>query len=1085
MTTPATPNVFVGSTDDTSEGGLFVSTSSTNLSTEAPETSSDATIATPDSFTGSTDNAADGSLFTDVNVSSVADIKITKIIAGTGLVGTSLEGPVPTLNIDSTVVTLTGIQTLTNKTIDVDNNTVSNIEVDNFKSGVLDTDLTTVSATDNTLASAKAIKTYVDAQVTAQDLDLQGDLGGVISIDLDSEVLDIVGGTGIDTSGSANTLTVSIDSTVTTLTDTQTLTNKTLSFPTISTISNTGVITLPTSTDTLIGRSTTDTLTNKTIDVDNNTVSNIEVDNFKGTAIVTETEGIGSNDNDTSLPTSAAVKDYVDTQITSQDLDFQADTGGALSIDLDSEVLTFTGGTGIDTSGSGNAVTFAIDSTVTTLSGTQTLTNKTIDIANNTITIASTDLSDASSIDAATLDSIDSTSFLRSDVADTKTAGDLSFDDNVKALFGTGSDLEIYSTGAFSIIQNNTTASFLFRSNGFTFTNAAMNKPMFSATSNSSTYLYYDGISKISTTSTGATINGALTVSGDLTVNGTTTTIDTQTLSVEDPLIFLANNNDSTDVVDIGFYGLYDTSGTQDLYAGLFRDASDDKFKLFKSLQTEPTSTVDTGGTGYTVATLVADIEGNVTGNLTGNVTGDVTGAVTTKTSTGGVLELQKSGTSVLEDDELGLIRFYAPDTTYAAPNSPSLKSFDIVASATKGFTAYETPTKLSFKTRNNLYNASTQDLIEMFSVNPDGSISLPYDARKIRFHSYVDTPGSSDFDESFIVLGNNNGYIRNSGSPLTDFTYNISYQADQHLFYTESGGGATPTYQLAMSILNQINAGIHSPLYIKTYSEFPFWIEDAGTGTGNLYLGSSFVASNRVDTTAAELNMLDGSAKSTTSITIDDADAFVIIDDTTTKQIPASDISSYVKGTGTTTPVKEAGLETIWIPASTMRPRLTDGLTIDQIVNPANSSTSFPEIEGFKCNSTDVSSAKYAEFSVALPKSWNGGTVTSRLHVLNLVATTDNIENIFLAATAFKNAYYASASFGTAIEYTNGTATLAANAYYTFDSTSSITINNTPTGNGTDLINFQLSSSAISSAVDFLIVGVQLFFTTDAKNDA
>ena len=54
------------------------------------------------------------------------------------------------------------------------------------------------------------------------------------------------------------------------------------------------------------------------------------------------------------------------------------DSGGALSIDLDSETLTFTGGTGIDTSGSGNAVTFAIDSTVATLAGTQTFTNKTL-----------------------------------------------------------------------------------------------------------------------------------------------------------------------------------------------------------------------------------------------------------------------------------------------------------------------------------------------------------------------------------------------------------------------------------------------------------------------------------------------------------------------------------------------------------------------------------------------------------------------------------------------------------------------------------------------------------------------------------
>ena len=125
-------------------------------------------------------------------------------------------------------------KTLTNKTIDADNNTLSNIEVDNLKSGVLDTDLSSVAGTDTTLASAKAIKTYVDAQVTAQDLDFQGDSGGALSIDLDSETLDIAGGTGIDTSGSGKTLTVAIDSTVATLTGSQTLTNKTLTTPVVN-----------------------------------------------------------------------------------------------------------------------------------------------------------------------------------------------------------------------------------------------------------------------------------------------------------------------------------------------------------------------------------------------------------------------------------------------------------------------------------------------------------------------------------------------------------------------------------------------------------------------------------------------------------------------------------------------------------------------------------------------------------------------------------------------------------------------------------------------------------------------------------
>ena len=81
-----------------------------------------------------------------------------------------------------------------------------------------------------------------------------------------------------------------------------------------------------------------------------------------------------ASDSATRLPSQQSVKAYVDAQVTAQDLDFAADSGGSLAIDLDSEALTFTGGTGIDTSGSSNTLTVAIDSTVATLTGTQTLT---------------------------------------------------------------------------------------------------------------------------------------------------------------------------------------------------------------------------------------------------------------------------------------------------------------------------------------------------------------------------------------------------------------------------------------------------------------------------------------------------------------------------------------------------------------------------------------------------------------------------------------------------------------------------------------------------------------------------------------
>ena len=112
------------------------------------------------------------------------------------------------------------------------------------------------------------------------------------------------------------------------------------------------------------------------------------------------------------------------------------------------------------------------------------------------------------------------------------------------------------------------------------------------------------------------TIAGNLIVTGNSTVNGDTVTQNVATVTVEDPLMALASGNNAADAVDIGFYGLYDTSGSQDLYSGLFRDASDSgKWKLFKDTQAVPSTTVNTSGTGYAVGTLVANIEGAVTGN--------------------------------------------------------------------------------------------------------------------------------------------------------------------------------------------------------------------------------------------------------------------------------------------------------------------------------------------------------------------------------------------------------------------------------------------------------------------------------------
>ena len=94
----------------------------------------------------------------------------TTAVAGSDGIVTNDAGTMRQTTVDTFDTYLAATtKTLTNKTLDADNNTVSNLEVDNLKSGVLDTDLSSVAGTDTTLASAKAIKAYVDSQVQSAD----------------------------------------------------------------------------------------------------------------------------------------------------------------------------------------------------------------------------------------------------------------------------------------------------------------------------------------------------------------------------------------------------------------------------------------------------------------------------------------------------------------------------------------------------------------------------------------------------------------------------------------------------------------------------------------------------------------------------------------------------------------------------------------------------------------------------------------------------------------------------------------------------------------------------------------------------
>ena len=97
-----------------------------------------------------------------------------------------------------------------------------------------------------------------------------------------------------------------------------------------------------------------------------------------------------------------------------------------------------------------------------------------------------------------------------------------------------------------------------------------------------------------------------MVVAGNLTVTGTLATINVATIAITDSLIQLASNNNTTDTLDIGFFGNYQSGADPHEHTGLFRDATDGIYKLFDNLQVTPTTTVDTSNATFRIATLQA-----------------------------------------------------------------------------------------------------------------------------------------------------------------------------------------------------------------------------------------------------------------------------------------------------------------------------------------------------------------------------------------------------------------------------------------------------------------------------------------------
>ena len=230
-----------------------------------------------------------------------------------------------------------------------------------------------------------------------------------------------------------------------------------------------------------------------------------------------------ASDSATLVPTQQSVKAYVDAQLTASDLDFQGDSGGALSIDLDSETLDIAGGTGISTAGSGNTLTVTLDDTAVTANsygGSTAIPVLTID-AQGRITAASTA-------------SISTSWTLTGDSGSQTVAGG----DTVDIAGGTNITTVASATDTLTINLDASPSVTAITASG-------------AVTGGSLT----DGTATL----TGGALSGVttmaatdLTLAGNLTVNGTTVTNSATNTTIEDQLIELGTGNSGSASGDAG-----------------------------------------------------------------------------------------------------------------------------------------------------------------------------------------------------------------------------------------------------------------------------------------------------------------------------------------------------------------------------------------------------------------------------------------------------------------------------------------------------------------------------------------------------
>jgi len=308
------------------------------------------------------------------------------------------------------------------------------------------------------------------------------------------------------------------------------------------------------------------------------------------------------------------------------------------------------------------------------------------------------------------------------------------------------------------------------------------------------------------------------------------------------------------------------------------------------------------------------------------------------------------------------------------------------------------------------------------------------------------------------------------STDTLTNKTLTAPKIADAG-FIADANGNEQVIFQTTTSAVNELeitNAATGNPPILGASGESNVDVHIKPKGTGETRIGTGAAAATLTTSGAHDLVLDTNSGTNSGTITITDgADGNINI-------APNGNGVAQVGGSA----IKVAGKETIWVPASAMYGATTNGADPQQVETTATR----PDM---KVMDFDKDTDEFAQFSIAMPKSWNEGTLTYQVYWTP--GSTNTGDCIFgLQAVACADSDTIDVAYGTAVNVTDAGIGTVEDQQISSES-GAVTVAGSPAAG--ELTYFQLFRDANAGGdtftADARVLGVKIFFTTDAANDA